>query len=121
MSRVAPHVHTDAAQIARLETIAQRLSQDSRVAITCKDGRVVHGIVSATPSMQVFFDPQGREGLNAVVQIEVGVGGGDVQSVWLDHIREVATLPNPSPPEPSRAQPADPNAPAIDRHGTAGD
>lgn len=113
MSRVAPRVHTDAAQIARLETIAQQLPQDLRVAITCDDGRSVHGIVSATPGMQVFFDPRGREGLNARVQIEADAGGG-VQQLWLDCIREVATLPNPSPPEPSRAQPGDPNAPTTE-------
>jgi hypothetical protein len=37
---------------------------------------------------------------------------GGVHDIWLDHIEDVMSLPNPSPPEPSsRIAPLDPNAP----------
>ena len=37
---------------------------------------------------------------------------GGLHDLWLDEIRAVTRLPNPSPPEPSRrTHPPDPNAP----------
>ena len=119
MSRVAPRIHTDAARIARLEALALQLPQDDRVAITRDDGGVVQGIVSAMPTVQLFFDPRGREGINALVQVEAD--DGSVQLLWLDAIEAVSPLPNPSPPQPSRAQPPDPNAPTVERNGTVAD
>ena len=120
MSRVADRVYSDAADIARLEAIALQLSQDLRVAVTLDDGTQLRGVVTATPTMQVFFDPQGREGLNALVRIEGSfdkrqLGSSGDHYVWLDRIRAVTHLPNPSPPEPSgRVNPMDPNAPTVE-------
>jgi hypothetical protein len=117
MTRVAPQVHVDPARIDRLEQLALQLPQDGQVQVLLDDGRELRGIVSATPSMQVFFDSQGREGLNAVLQIEAFLDDGrphqgGVHRIWLDEVRTVTRVPNPSPPEPSsRYAPADPNAP----------
>jgi hypothetical protein len=112
MSRIAGRVYTAAADIARFEAIALQLPQDARVAITLDDGRQVQGIVTAMPTLQMFFDPQDNEGLNGVVRIEgVPAGSGD-HYLWLDRIQSVTPLPNPSPPEASsRIHPPDPNAP----------
>ena len=118
MTRVAARIYREAAEIARLELLAQQLPQDQRVQLTLDDGSTVRGMVSATPGMQVFFDPVGREGMNALVRIETE--GSDHRAddrdrtLWLDQIIEITRLPNPSPPEPSRAQPPDPNAPTVD-------
>lgn len=117
MSRVADRVYSDAADIARLEAIALQLPQDMRVAVTLYDGTQLRGVVAATPTMQVFLDPQGCEGLNALVRIEHSLdkrqpGDGSDHAIWLDRIRAVTPLPNPSPPQPtSRIHPIDPNAP----------
>ena len=112
MSRIADRVYSDAADLARFEAIAVQLPQDARVAIALDDGSVVQGIVTTTPTLQMFFDPQNNEGLNGVVRIEgLPAGSGD-HYVWLDRVRTVTRLPNPSPPEPSsRTHPPDPNAP----------
>lgn len=112
MSRIAGRVYTAAADIARFEAIALQLPQDARVAITLDDGSQVQGIVTAMPTLQMFFDPQDNEGLNGVVRIEgVPAGSGD-HYLWLDRIQSVRPLPNPSPPEASsRIHPPDPNAP----------
>jgi hypothetical protein len=117
MSRDAPRVHVDAAAIARLQAIAVQLPQDALVQVRLVDGRQLRGMVSAVPTVQAFYDADGREGVNAVLRIESFLddgrphGGGD-HYLWLDQIDEVERLPNPSPPELStRRHPIDPNAP----------
>lgn len=112
MSRDAPRIHVGPAAIARLEGIAAQLPQDSRVEVRMDDGSVVRGIVTATPTVQTFFDPDGNEGLNAAARIEDESGGNGY--LWVDRISSVERLPNPTPPQPSsRTHPPDPNAPAT--------
>lgn len=121
MTRVAPYVHIDNAEIARLEALALRLSQDQRVQVRLDDGSEVTGMVSQMPTIQTFYDPRGREGLNAIVRIESYLDDGRPHEggehyIWLDHIEDVMPLPNTSPPEPSsRVAPPDPNAPTPER------
>ena len=117
MSRDAPRVHVDAAAIARLEAIAVQLPQDAQVQVRLADGSRLRGMVSATPTVQVFYDAEGREGMNAVLRLESFLddgrahGGGD-HYLWLDQVDAVERLSNPSRPEPStRLHPVDPNAP----------
>ncbi len=112
MSREAPRVHVDPAAIARLEEVARQLPQDSRVEVRLDDGTTMRGIVTMTPTMQSFYDPDGVEGLNAVARIERESGGNGY--LWVDRVSAVQRLPNPTPPEPSsRVRPPDPNAPAT--------
>ena len=112
MSRIAGRVYSDAADLARFEALALQLPQDSRVAVVLDDGSIVQGIVTTTPTLQMFFDPQDNEGLNGVVRIEGFPAGAGDHYLWLDRIQSVTSLPNPSPPEmSSRIHPPDPNAP----------
>jgi hypothetical protein len=110
MSREAPRVHVDPGAIARLEALATQLQQDSRVEVRLDDGSTMRGVVTVTPTVQSFYDPEGNEGLNAVARIERESGGNGY--VWVDRISAVERLPNPAPPQPSnRIHPPDPNAP----------
>ena len=112
MSREAPRVHVDPVAIARLEMLSARLQQDSRVDVRLDDGTTMRGIVTMTPTIQSFYDPDGNEGLNAVARIEREAGGNGY--VWVDRISAVERVPNPTPPQPSsRRHPPDPNAPAV--------
>lgn len=117
MSRDAPRVHVDAIAIARLQAIAVQLPQDAQVCVRLVDGSVLRGMVGAMPTVQMFYDADGREGMNAVVRIECFLDdgrahGGGIHDLWLDRIDTVERLSNPSPPEPSmRLHPVDPNAP----------
>lgn len=137
MARVAPRVYLAAADIARLESVATQLPQDARVRVSLEDGRQLAGMVSATPTVQAFFDPRGVEGMNALLRLdacfddagfdeagfdEAGFDGVPadrerlhpvgIHDVWLDEISAVVRLPNPSPAETSsRSHPPDPNAP----------
>jgi len=127
MARVAPRVYLAGGDIARLESIATQLPQDACVRVSLEDGRQLAGMVSATPTVQAFFDPRGVEGMNALLRLDACVDdagfddgqAGDVRvhpagihDVWLDEIGAVTRLPNPSPAETSaRKHPPDPNAP----------
>ncbi|MDQ2702415.1 MAG: DUF3247 family protein, partial [Pseudomonadota bacterium] len=111
MSRDAPRVHVDPVAVARLEQVAVQLPQDTRVEVELDDGSRLRGMVSMTPTVQSFFDADGREGLNGVARIEcesdAGVATGHSRYLWLDRIGSVAQLPNPTPPEPSTRIPPD--------------
>ncbi|MEO6264705.1 MAG: DUF3247 family protein [Luteimonas sp.] len=96
MSRIAPRVHTDATVIAALEALAARLPDGECVALTLDDGNVVRGVVSAVPTMQVFFDPAGTEGSNAVVRIEDPQDDSRDHYVWLDRISQITRQDLPS-------------------------
>ena len=112
MSREAPRVYVDPAAIARLEALALQLPQDSRVEIRLDDGSTLRGIVTTTPTMQVFYDADGNEGVNAFARVESEPQGN--AWLWLDRVMHVERLPNPTPPEPSaRIHPTDPNAPSL--------
>lgn len=114
MTSIAPRVHTDQATIARLESLVRQLSEAERVQITLADGAVMRGLVSAMPSMQIFFDADGTEGSNALVRIEESRDECRFSDVWLDQVSDVVHLPNPTPPKPStRLHPPDPNAPVT--------
>jgi hypothetical protein len=116
MSRDAPRVYADPVAIARLEKVAVQLPQDARVEVELDDGSRLRGMVSMTPTVQSFFDPDGNEGLNGVARIECeadGAATGQSQYLWLDTIGNVEQLPNPTPPERSTRVPPDPNAPAT--------
>ncbi len=113
MAREATRVYTQQDDLARLEAIALQLPQDQRVQVTLRDGSQQTGIVSAVPAMQAFFDPHGREGMNAMVKLDRQTGDQGC-TMWLDEITSVTRLPNPSPPQPTNAWPPDPNAPIVE-------
>ncbi len=111
MSRSAPRVHAEQAVIARMEQIARQLPQDSRVELRTDRGECFRGMVSATPTVQSFYDGNGREGLNGVVRLEAFLDDGRAHQggqhyLWLDEIEHVERLPNPSPPEDQASEAA---------------
>jgi hypothetical protein len=126
MTRVAPRVHVDADAIARLEAIGLQLPESERVRVQLEDGSEIEGVIEAAPGIQVYFDPDGREGMQALVRLEAFLDDGrphpgGIRNIWVDEIRAVMRLPNASPPEPStRIAPPDPNAPAPEPRAQAG-
>ena len=120
MTRVAPRVHVAADAIARLEATCLQLPESGRVRVQLDDGTRIDGVIEAAPGIQVYFDPDGREGMQALVRLEAFLDDGrphpgGIRNIWVDEIEAVTRLPNPSPPEPStRTAPPDPNAPTIE-------
>ncbi len=113
MARVATRACTHQTDLARLEAAVLQPRQDERVQVTLRDGTQQTGIVSAVPVMQAFFDPRGREGMNALLKLDCHDGDQDC-TLWLDEIASITRLPNPSQPQPTNAWPPDPNAPVIE-------
>lgn len=68
--RTADNVYTDQVDIDRLQARLLELPNGQPVALTMRDGAVIQGVVAFRPSIQQFFDLNGREGSNAIVRIE---------------------------------------------------
>lgn len=92
MSNTAERVHTDQAQIARLQKRVTELQDESIVELLLLDGTVVTGVVAVRPSVQTFRDAEGREGSNAYVRIDDQEQPERWQYIWLDQIERVIRL-----------------------------
>lgn len=93
VARTAKHVFVDQQDVARLKAMVAGLGNGDRVSLYMADGEVVQGIVSVRPSLQVFHDPAGREGANAVLRLsetalEQPMTAG-WRDLWVGDIREV--------------------------------
>ena len=89
MGQNAPSVLVREDDIDRLEALVHQLPANGHVVLLLSDGSSCDGVVSMRPSVQVFRDPQGREGINAEVQLERPDVPTWHQRVWLDRIRRV--------------------------------
>jgi Protein of unknown function (DUF3247) len=92
MGREAENVYTDQHDIALLEARAGQLPDEARVDIVLVDGSRVTGTVAARPTLQTFFDEDGREGVNGVVRIDDHDEPGRAHYLWLDRILEIVVL-----------------------------
>lgn len=93
MGRIADHVYTAQADIARLEGTVCQLGNGDRVSLLLDDGEVVQGIVADKPQVQLFFDHDGREGMNAMLRLDQEAmehpETAGWRDLWIDRIREV--------------------------------
>ncbi|HUA79676.1 MAG TPA: DUF3247 family protein [Dyella sp.] len=92
MGRRAKHVYIDADDIAMLEKRVDELAVNAAVRIVKNDGEVVEGVVSVTPTVQVFLDPDDREGMNGVVRLIDRERPDWDGLIWLGDIRDVRHL-----------------------------
>ncbi|GAB3340994.1 DUF3247 family protein [Marilutibacter aestuarii] len=100
MGRFAERIHTDRADIDRLEAHLLELPNDARVALRLDDGSELVGTVAARASLQLFEDRDGNEGMNAILRLEDvtldGSSHADVHDLWLDRIVDVRRMPGQS-------------------------
>jgi uncharacterized protein DUF3247 len=92
MSQIAEQVYTEQRDIARIESWAEQLQDEAVVAIELSDGGRVEGVVTVRPTIQVFRDAGGREGLNAVVRIDDASDPGRAHYLWLDRIVDIQRI-----------------------------
>lgn len=92
MGQFAERVHTRQEEIAQIESRAVQLDGETWVALTLEDGTVVEGVVAVRPTVQTFRDPEGREGINALVRIDDASDEAVTHYIWLDSIREIRHL-----------------------------
>ncbi|TWI03684.1 uncharacterized protein DUF3247 [Luteimonas cucumeris] len=89
MGQFAECVYTDQADIALLESRATQLPDEAKVALVLIDGSKVEGVVSARPTVQIFHDDAGEEGINGLVRIDDAHDPQRAHYLWLDEILEV--------------------------------
>lgn len=89
MTQFAEQVYTEQRDIARIESWAEQLQDEAMVAVRLADGGRVEGVVTARPTIQVFRDGDGREGLNAMVRIDDAGDPTCAHYLWLDRIVDI--------------------------------
>lgn len=92
MSQLAERVYTEQPDIARIESWAAQLEDEARVEVRLADGGRVDGYVAARPTIQVFRDADGNEGMNAVVRIDDAADPSQAHALWLDRIVGIRRL-----------------------------
>lgn len=92
MGSKAPNVVTDENGIRRLEALVHELQGNSHVVLVLHDGGACDGVVTVRPSVQVFRDQAGLEGLNAEVQLERPDVPTWHQRIWLDQVVRIEHL-----------------------------
>lgn len=92
MGRYALQVFTDPADIAKLERWVAELAVNACVRVHVASGPAVEGIVAVTPTVQVFEDADGNEGLNGIVKLEDAQRPDWDGIVWLGDIVQVEHL-----------------------------
>jgi hypothetical protein len=85
-------VYTDPGDVALLEKWVEALAVNASVRIVKRDGEVIEGKVSVTPTVQVFLGPGDQEGMNGVVRLVDSRRPDWDGRVWLGDIREVEHL-----------------------------
>ncbi|MEE7546896.1 DUF3247 family protein [Xanthomonas sp. Kuri4-1] len=93
MSKYAPHVYTDPAQIATLETWVTQLPGQAQVQVTLDDGSRVVGTVAVRPTLQTFRDEHQQEGVNGQLRLDQLDASQQPHWLWLDRIAAVEPLP----------------------------
>ncbi|HGM7336284.1 TPA: DUF3247 family protein [Stenotrophomonas maltophilia] len=97
MSRTAPRIHTDPAQIARLEALLPQLEGETQVQLTLHDGRRLLGTVAVKPTVQQYRNAAGDEGSNGQLRLDDYDTPVQQHHVWLDEIASIDRLPPRAP------------------------
>jgi hypothetical protein len=92
MGSQALHVYTDPVSIHTLESLIDELPANGHVVLLMRDGSSCDGIVSTRPNVQVFRDPEQREGINATVRLRRPDAPEWVGQVWLDQVVRIEHL-----------------------------
>lgn len=92
MGQIADHVYTEQADIALIESRIVALPDEAIVELTMGDGRKLKGVVSARPSIQTFRNPQGEEGINALLRIDDLQQPQRAHYLWLDEVTGIVHI-----------------------------
>jgi len=97
MSRIAPRIHTDPAQIARLEALLPQLEGETQVELILHDGRRQLGTVAERPTVQQYRNVAGDEGSNGQLRLDDYDPPVPQPHGWLDEIASINRLPPKAP------------------------
>ena len=92
MGQLADRVYSSAEDASRLQCLVGELAVNARVSLELGGGRTTEGVVAVTPTVQVFRDPQGQEGINGVVKLIDPARPHWSEQVWLGDIERLVHL-----------------------------
>ena len=92
MGRMAPEILIETAAIAQLEQLILQLPSQARVRITTHAGSVISGTVTERPTMQLFKDASGAEGVNSVLRLDDPQAPPWTTYLWLSDIGAIEHL-----------------------------
>jgi len=90
MSRTAPRIHVEQADIERLKALQLALDAELVVELHMRGGATLVGTLVDRPTVQQFRDAQGNEGTNG--QVRIDLGDGDIRDLWLDEVERFTRL-----------------------------
>lgn len=93
MSRIAPRILTNPADIAALEALLPQLKGQTQVEITLTDGRRLLGTVAVQPTVQQYRDAEENEGSNGQLRLDDLDSPAQQHVLWLDEISTIRELP----------------------------
>jgi len=85
-------VCTTHADIERVVALIAALPAHGHVVLRLHDGSTCAGVVHVRGSVEVFRDPQGKEGMNSEIILESPDAPGGNRHVWLDQVESVEHL-----------------------------
>ncbi len=103
MSKIIDRVHTDQETINHLKQLQLELDAELEVELHLRDGRVIRGTLPERPIVMQFQDPQGNEGTNGLIRLDLG--DGQVHLMLLDevdHFERIGSVPDRTFEEQSR-------------------
>lgn len=92
MSSIAARVHHDPAEIALIESRITELDDEAKVEVGLSDGRKLRGTVTARPTVQLFRDAQGVEGVNSLLRLDDLDHPGQSHYLWLDQVQQITRI-----------------------------
>jgi hypothetical protein len=92
MGQLADRVYVSTEDTRRLGQLVEELAVNAKVSLQLDDGRTTQGVVAVTPTVQVFRDPQGQEGINGVVKLIDPARPDWSERVWLGDIARLEHL-----------------------------
>ena len=90
MSRTAPRIHVEQADIERIKALQLALDAELVVELHMRGGATLVGTLVDRPTVQQFRDAQGNEGTNG--QVRIDLGDGDIRDLWLDEVERFTRL-----------------------------
>ncbi|MCD9026675.1 DUF3247 family protein [Luteimonas sp. BDR2-5] len=92
MHPTPPRLHTDAADIARINANIHALDDEATVRLTLADGTTLDGTVTARPTIETFRAADGHEGHNALLRLDDLEDPARSHLVWVDDIVDITRL-----------------------------
>ena len=92
MSHTPPRIHTERADLDRIEERIRILHDEAHVRVTLDSGARIEGIVAVRPTVETFRDAAGDEGHNALLRLDDLAAPDVPHFIWVGDIETVERI-----------------------------